>query len=227
MYNRNNQLSSKWIGKIWDAVGDSITEHNFRTTKNYHDYIKDKIAITVNNFGVSGTGYITPSGTAGTEIYNRISSLTPADLITVFAGTNDWGGNKILGTFGDTGTTTVYGGIYTTLNNLITQFPTNTTIAVFTPLPRSDSNGTITPANNTASTPYSLRDVADAVINVAKHFGIPCLDLYRTANLPVWNTTANNYYFTAPGNSSPDGLHPNDNGHKVLADKILAFMNTL
>lgn len=224
-YASNNQLASKWIGKTWNVVGDSITEHNFRTSKNYHDYIKDKIAITVNNYGVSGTGYITPA-TAGTEIYNRIGSLATSDLISVFAGTNDWGGNKTLGTFGDTGTTTVYGGIYTVINNLITNFPTKT-ITVFTPLPRSDSYGTVSPANNTASTPYSLRDVADAVIKVANHFGIPCLDLYRTANLPVWNATANDYYFKATGQPSPDGLHPNDNGHKVLADKILAFLNTL
>ncbi|PDZ02564.1 hypothetical protein CON03_28255, partial [Bacillus cereus] len=38
-----SQTTSKWSDKRWGAVGDSLTEKNFRTNKNYHDYIADKI----------------------------------------------------------------------------------------------------------------------------------------------------------------------------------------
>jgi lysophospholipase L1-like esterase len=221
-------VSSKWSGKVWNVIGDSITEHNFRTTKNYHDYIKDKISCTINNYGISGTGYFTPSGSGGTNaIYQRIGSLNAsADLITVFAGTNDWGQvgkTLVLGSFGDIdGSTSFYGAVDSTISQLITKYPTKT-LAVFTPLPRSNAFNSV--ANSAGIT---LTQVADAIIAVCNKYGVPVLDLYRKSGLFPWNTTANNTYFNYQYPSGTgDGLHPNDAGHQILADKILSFLNTL
>jgi lysophospholipase L1-like esterase len=222
-----NTNPSKWQGKTWNVIGDSITEHNFRTNKNYHDYIKDKIGCTVNNYGISGTGYFTPSTSGGTNaIYQRISTMAPAELITVFAGTNDWGevGKTFaMGALGDTnGSVSFYGSVDSTLSQLIAKYPTKT-IAAFTPLPRSTSWGN----TGTNSAGVTLQQVADAVKYVCNKYSIPCLDLNRNSNSAPWNTDSNNYYFTAPGNTTPDGLHPNDALHQLLADKILPFLNTL
>lgn len=220
--------SNKWAGKTWNVIGDSITEHNFRTTKNYHDYITDKIGCTVNNYGVSGTGWRTPSATGGTNaIYQRLESInTSADLITVFAGTNDWaevGLPMTLGSLGDTSpSTSFFGAVDYVLNQLITKYPTKT-IAVFTPLPRSDAWFNL-PHGTSGIT---MENVADAIIAVANKYNIPFLDLYRTSSLFPWNATANDTYFKAVSKTSGDGLHPNDAGHQLLADKILAFLNTL
>ncbi|MCB2339599.1 hypothetical protein [Clostridium estertheticum] len=57
-----------------------MTEHNFKTGKNYQDYINDKVGLVVNNYGKRGTGWRTPSTVGGTD----------GDLIAVFTGTNDY-----------------------------------------------------------------------------------------------------------------------------------------
>lgn len=210
--------TSKWAGKAWTVIGDSLTEVNFTTTKQYHLYISQSIGCTVQNLGTGGTGYWDRYSTGPNAVTG-----TP-DLITVFLGTNDWYNNRTLGTFGDTGTTTLAGCIYNMLNNLITKFPTQY-IAVFTPLPRSDSWGS--PGINNSTAGFSLEQVVNMIINYCKYFSIPCLDLYHNANLQPWNTTACKYYYQNSSQVNGDGLHPNEIGHKVLADKILAFLNSL
>ena len=41
----------------WLCVGDSITEKNFRTALNYHDYVAEEFGFDVINEGLSGTGF--------------------------------------------------------------------------------------------------------------------------------------------------------------------------
>lgn len=211
---------SKWTGKLWNVLGDSITEHNGTTSLNYQDYIAQKIGCKVINYGISGTGWRTPSVTAGTNaFYQRISTMDPsADLITIFGGTNDWaevGVAMTLGVMGDTATTTFYGAVDNVLSNLVTNYPTKT-IAVFTPLHRSDAYYNL----QHGTSGVSMMQVADAIIAVANKYNIPSLDLYRYGNMYVWNTAFKNAIM-------PGGLHPNDAGHKILADKILAFLNKI
>ena len=42
----------------WLCVGDSITEKNYRTTLNYHDYVAEELGFDVINEGLSGTGFL-------------------------------------------------------------------------------------------------------------------------------------------------------------------------
>ncbi|MFE8095828.1 SGNH/GDSL hydrolase family protein, partial [Bacillus toyonensis] len=172
------------------------------------------------------TGWRTPNGAGtGRPIYERISAMDPnLDLITVFAGTNDWGETGkplVLGQFGDTDpAASLYGAVDNVFSQLINKYPTKT-IAAFTPLPRGDA------FNAPNGSGISLEQVADAIIKVAKKYSVPVLDLYRISSLFPWNDTANEFYFKAVGQPSGDRLHPNDAGHQILADKILAFLNTL
>ena len=41
----------------WYALGDSLTENNFRASENYVDYIEEELGVTVSNLGHSGAGY--------------------------------------------------------------------------------------------------------------------------------------------------------------------------
>lgn len=212
-------VESKWKNKVWNVLGDSITEVNGTANMKYHDVIKAKIGCTVNNYGISGTGWRTPdSGGGKLGFYQRINTLTTdADLITVFGGTNDWsevGIPMVLGTFGDSDPAiSLYGAIDYTLRQLVIKFPTKT-IAVFTPIQRNNnwldhnSNG------------VTLEMVADAIIKVANKYSIPVLDLYREGNMYAWDAN----FRTA---MLQDGLHPNNAGHANMADKILAFINSL
>lgn len=210
-------------GKKWVAIGDSITEKNYRANINYHDYVSTDVGgMQVYNYGKSGTGY-----------FNRHDAPTlvtqkDADYVTVFLGTNDWGNQtasnkKVLGSFLDTGTTTISGCINTLLTDVLTNFPT-AKIGVLTPLPRLTNWGS-NAANNDYG--YTLEQLSALIKQYCNHYSIPCLDLYHASNLPVWVSAANNFYFTAPKNSTPDGLHPNDAGHRVIGDKVKAFLESI
>lgn len=207
-------------GASWAAIGDSITAENFRTKKNYHAYVKENVGgMDVYNYGISGTGYYGRSGVADTITENP-------DYLTVFFGTNDWGqvnNSKPLGTFLDTGTATISGCINTCLLGLITKFYSKK-IAAFTPLPRLDNWGSNAAPNAVG---YTLEQLSALIQRYAVHYSIPCLDLYHESNLPVYIPAGNTYYFTYPGGSAPDGLHPNDAGHIVMAAKIQAFLESI
>ncbi|HGM6901629.1 TPA: SGNH/GDSL hydrolase family protein [Serratia marcescens] len=216
----DGQKNSPIKGKSWAAIGDSITAENFRTKKNYHAYVKENVGgMDVYNYGISGTGYYGRSGVADTITENP-------DYLTVFFGTNDWGqidNNKPLGAFLDTGTATISGCINTCLLGLITKFYSKK-VAVFTPLPRSNNWGSNAAPNAVG---YTLEQLSALIQRYAAHYSIPCLDLYHESNLPVYVPAGNSYYFTYPGGSAPDGLHPNDAGHIVMAAKIQAFLESI
>ncbi|HIE4322308.1 TPA: SGNH/GDSL hydrolase family protein [Serratia marcescens] len=207
-------------GKSWVVVGDSITEKNFRSNKNYHAYVSDNVGgMTVYNYGISGTGYYGRSAVADT-----ITQVP--DYLTVFFGTNDWGqvnNSKPLGSFLDTGTATISGCINTCLLGIITKFYSKK-VGVFTPLPRLNNWGSNAAPNAVG---YTLEQLSELIKRYADHYSIPCLDLYHDSNLPVYVPAANTYYFTYPGGSAPDGLHPNDAGHIVMAAKIQAFLESM
>jgi len=215
---RSNIESKKWL-----AVGDSITEHNFRTNMNYHDYLALSIeGLTVYNYGISGTGFFNRHNVAETI------TQTEVDFITIFLGTNDWGNQvvanrKQLGVFGDTGTTTISGCINTMLLALINKFPL-IPVALITPLPRATNYG-LNAADNAYG--YNIKDLCDLLKLYAEHYSLPIYDLYSKSNLYPWQTASNQHYFTAPSNTEPDGLHPNDNGHKVIARKLKPFLESL
>ncbi|WP_252383294.1 SGNH/GDSL hydrolase family protein [Acinetobacter baumannii] len=207
-------------GKKWVAIGDSITERNFRTNLNYHDYIaQENDKLTVFNYGISGSGFFNRH-----DVASKITQ-TDVDIITIFLGTNDWGNQvtanrKQLGVFGDTGTTTISGCINTMLLGLINKFPL-IPIALITPLPRATNYGLNAPDNDYG---YNIKDLCDLLKQYAEHYSLPIFDLYSQSNLYPWQDASNRYYFTAPSNTEPDGLHPNDNGHKVIAGKLSPFI---
>ena len=74
-----------------------------------------------------------------------------------------------------------------------------------------------------------MGQLAKATKDIARLFGFPVLDLYNESNLHPWIKANNTYYFAYQndGVSNGDGLHPNDKGQRVIADKIKHFINSL
>ena len=197
-------------------IGDSITQKNFRTTKNYHEYIAERTGMSVINMGKSGTGYQDRKNVA----YDLINQ---PDFICIFLGTNDWGlvggKTKELGTVEEHHYSTVAGSIFYTFEQLINMYPT-TPIVAMTPLPRIESN----PKNNNVNDKnYTLEQLSEVIKGVAKLFSIPVLDLYHNSNLRVWNNNINKMFF-AWKDGAEDGLHPNDKGHEFISHMIQSFL---
>lgn len=196
-------------------IGDSITEVNFRTSKNYHQFIAERTGLNVINLGVSGTGYV--------DRLNVVDYITEQpDFISVFLGTNDYSGvtgSKLLGDVTDTDVPTVASHIYTLLNNLINKFP-NTPVLTITPLPRIESNPH---DENKGENGYSLYELSKVIKGVSKRLGVPCLDLYHCSHLRPWIDEVNQHFFSYQEGQA-DGLHPNYRGHEYISYPIQSFL---
>lgn len=205
-----NLKSAPLNGKKWLFVGDSITEHNFRATKNYDEYLQDWLGIVPVNVGMSGTGVTYPFGGNPSWLGKMAEYPADIDVISVMGALNDR--HTTLGEWGDKGTDTVYGAVWNYFNNLIEMYP-NKPIIYITSTPREYSYG--------VDGQYTAW--VDAFIKTAHNFSIPVLDLYRNSGLRPWNATHNAEYFSCSNAPTGDGVHPNEKGQKLIALKIAEF----
>lgn len=206
------ELKKKWAGKKWAAVGDSLTEVNTRTTMHYHDYIAKNTGIEVVNMGVSGSGYRRKNDT-NQAFYQRIVNVpTDADVVTIFGSFND--GVTDIGTADDTGTTTVGGCVNATIDALYSVMPT-VQLGIVSPTPWSSHN----PYDHTDGNDY-----ADLLEAICKKRSIPFLNLYYESNLRPWDST---FIPLAYSKDDGGGVHPDETGHKIIAPRFEAFLDSL
>lgn len=220
-----NNVNNIGFSKLY-AVGDSLTELNYRALKNYLSFIKDDMpSLTVENLGASGTGFYN-GGTLGNNNFasrvNSIDSYTLAtDIVTVFGSVNDIGDvSDHLGELGDTTNDTIYGSIYNFFNTLFNSF-NGVRVGCISPLNWKNSN------TNT-SVPLYL----NALKETCELFNVPYLDLYHESNLRPNNSTFLNEYYTSDGaghDATLDsaGIHPNSKGHRLIYGRIKDFINRL
>jgi len=203
----------KYADFTWTAVGDSLTEVNSRTTLHYHDYIANELGFNVVNMGESGSGYMRKHD-SNKAFYQRISA-TPvdSDVVTIFGSGNDL--SLPLGTVTDADTTTVCGCINITIDNLYAIIPT-VRLGIITPTPW---------ASYPPSSPGNAMDLySNAIIEICKRRGIPCLDLYHCSNLRPWDAT---FRTLAYSKDDGNGVHPDETGHKIIYPMIREFVLSL
>lgn len=200
-----------FIGYKWCCIGDSLTEHNSKTAKNYEQYVSEKTGITVINLGVSGTGY-----KAGNNFYNRVQYIPlDSDVVTIFGGGNDLYANTPLGNITDTGFNTLCGCINETIDAIINRIPT-VSLGIITPTPWADFPPT---APNNEMDLYS-----QALVEICKRRSIPYLDLYHCSNLRPWTKEGRDACYTK---DDGNGVHPNEQGHKLIAPRFKALLESL
>lgn len=207
--------TKKWSDKKWCCVGDSLTEENGRTTKHYFDYVADETGIFVVNMGLSGSGYAKKADT-NNAFFQRISNVPlDADVVTIFGSGNDGSAGLPIGLPTDTGTATLCGCINQTIDNLYAILPT-VQLGIVTPTPWESK----TPDDTTG---WMYR-YSNAIVDICKLRGIPYLDLFRCSNL-----RPNDERFRALAYSKDDGngVHPDETGHKIIAPRFKAFLESL
>ena len=210
--------SDKWQGKKWVCVGDSLTEINARTNMHYFDYVAEKTNISVVNMGVSGTGY---ARGGDYNFYTRIANVpTDADVITIFGSGNDLDAGLNLGDPDDSvSDNTLCGYINGTIDLLLSTFLTAgkvLNLGIVTPTPWIGSTPS-TPNNN-------MEQYCDAIIEICRRKGVPCLDLYHCSNLFPDNAT---FRQLAYSKDEGNGVHPDETGHKLIAPRFKGFLETL
>ena len=205
-------------GRTINFLGDSITEG--KGVEFPENRFVERIAAQANcicrNYGAGGTRIARQTNASNPTRYDydfnaRLCCVDhKADLIVVFGGTNDFGhGDAPLGTKDDRNIYTFYGAVKSLFTDLRKHY-SNEQIVILTPLhrfrPEEDS---VYP---------SLEVYVNILIEAAKEYQFHLLDLYNESRIHP-------QYENVRETLVPDGLHPNDEGHRILADEILNALN--
>lgn len=210
-------------GKKINFLGDSITEGVGTSgyPRRYCDLIANTCGAECRYYGISGTRIavqMTPSDPTSFDLYfsSRVAGMdADADVIFVFGGTNDFGhGDAPLGCMADRTPATFYGGLHDLYTRLIDRYP-DKLIVIATPLHRLGEES-ITGEAKPAPV-GSLRDYVQAIREVAEFYSLPVLDLFAESGMQPMLESQRELFMT-------DGLHPNDAGHAILAQKMIRFL---
>ena len=138
-----------------------------------------------------------------------------ADAVVVFGGTNDYGhGDAPIGCFTDRCPTTFYGACHYLFSGLIKKY-LGKPVVVMTPLHRGVESRIMETGNA-----VTLKEYVGIIREVAEYYSLPVLDLYASSGLqPEIEEIQENFI--------PDGLHPNDAGQIILANKVAKFIQNL
>ena len=214
-------------GKIINFLGDSITQGYGTTPGNiYLEIIAEKYGLkAANNFGVSGTRIArqkkpTADAPEMDEYFTQRAKKMPkdADAVVVFGGTNDYGhGDAPLGEFSDRTPDTFYGAMHCLCDYLINKFH-GKPIVFMTPLHRLNEDN---PTGDNKPQPVAPLSVyVDIIKEVARYYSLPVCDLFANSGLqPNLGVIKENY--------APDGLHPNEAGHRIIAERLANFLLSL
>ncbi|MCR4615460.1 MAG: SGNH/GDSL hydrolase family protein [Clostridiales bacterium] len=204
-------------------LGDSITEGHGVTSpdKRFTDLIATREGAICRNYGIGGTRLARQQKPSveprrDLDFCSRVDSMEKdADIVVVFGGTNDYGhGDAPIGQPADTTPDTFYGALNYLYTKLYELYPESTKI-IITPLHRFLDEKT-----NEDGVRETLKDYVEIIRERAECYSLPVLDLYATAGFTPAVPCIKEKYI-------PDGLHPNDAGHILLAERITAFIKSL
>ncbi len=208
--------------KKMNVIGDSITEGvGVSCTENIYMNVigaREDLA-AVRNYGISGTRIAPQSDDPNRSFVERFDKMDDdADIIVVFGGTNDFGhGSALIGTPEDRTPETFYGACHVLFEGLIKKYPL-ATIVVMTPVQRSW--GADLDRIDSRRANATLLDFSNILKEVAMYYALPVLDLYAMSGIhPQIECNRENF--------CPDGLHPNDKGHELIASRLTGFLKSL
>lgn len=219
-------------GKVINFLGDSITEGaGVSDIKNnrYDNVMLQKCGLKkVNNYGIGGTRIAYqrhPSEKARHDLdfCGRAFDMDKdADVIIVFGGVNDYGhGDAPFGTVGDTSRETFCGSVDYLCRIIRSLYPK--AIPVFlAPAHCLGDKETSVSIDRTvyATEERPLSDYVEAILAIAPMHGFHTLSLYDELGLDPNDPDVYATYTT-------DGLHYNDLGHRIIADHVIRFIESI
>lgn len=210
-------------GKKINFLGDSITEGCCASLPSlgYVELIRELAGLAqARNYGIGGTRIARqhiPSDEAKYDLdfCSRCQEMDPdADIVIVFGGTNDHGhGDAPMGNDDDRSPDTFTGACHYLWSKLLSLYP-KSRIVVLTPLHRVDEDRPKGDGN------WVLADYVRILHTTAEQYGLSVCDLYHTSAIQA-------HIPQVAEKLTTDGLHPNDTGHRILAEEIIAYLKDL
>lgn len=226
--------SSGGFSMNWIALGDSITEGYYSVIEDGAAKLKldaakswAKLAAGYNgwnllNYAIGGTGYVSKNPSTGNNKKNIREVVTElaadhkfqeADLVTLFAGCNDWKYNLPMGSMDDDIATggTLYSNMRWCINKILEDNP-HIKIVVISPANCSlygtaaDRYGIGYKFSNNGT----LEDICEAQRKICEYYGLEFVDVLHGSFINLLNINE----------VLPDKVHPSINGHVQLAKEL-------
>ena len=203
-------------------LGDSITE-GVGTTQGYRywELVAQQTGAVCKGYGFGGSciarqqhpELLEWNGNIRRHFVTRVEEMDRrADVIVALGGVNDFGhGDAPVGSMEDRTENTFYGALHDLYTRLIQQYPDGRVI-VMTPLHCTGEQA--------ADKQPSLVDYVSAIRQVAEFYSLPVVDLYANSGIQPGLGVHQERYM-------PDGLHPNEAGHRRIAELLVGMLKTL
>ncbi len=209
-------------------LGDSITfGTGVENIENRYDNVLKRLLNLSDTYNLGDPGTpIAPLASAngdpekGASFCARRNTVPDdADVIVIFGGTNDYGlGNVPFGTIKDKTVDTFCGSVDFLISELKKEYK-NSKIVFIAP---SHRLGDAEPSKKEGklSDAKPLEAYVDIIVQKCTEFKIPVLNLYDELGIdPNCDKDRMNY--------APDGLHFNDEGHSIIAQRTCEFLKKL
>ncbi|WP_158299379.1 SGNH/GDSL hydrolase family protein [Paenibacillus antri] len=203
-------MTERWAGKSWATLGDSITAAN-----GYQPLVAAALGFgKVDNYGKSGCPLTAGSDRDhGATVHVGLGMEPAYDCVTIFAGTNDYRLNMPPGADGERDIRTFRGAYVTLVESILSRNPA-CRLSLWTPLQRDKDGYDHERANEIG---HRLLDYADAIREIGAAYALPVLDLYTESGFNKLTLDA----------LTSDRLHPNEAGHRRIAQMASAFLSRL
>ena len=214
-------------------LGDSITEGAGVIDKvncRYDNRLAKMCELSaVNNYGIGGTrlAHQTKASTKPRHdlcFCGRAYDMDKtADMVVVYGGVNDYiHGDAPFGEIGDTTPATFCGGVYYLMNYLRETYADKPVVFMTPWHCYYDGIDDLAPSTRHCKIADArpLLAYVEVIEETAKQFDIPVLNLYYKLGIDPHDPEQFEKYTT-------DGLHFNDAGHAVLANKLKEFIEAL
>lgn len=196
---------------LW--LGDSITH-----TGNYIPYTIARTGMkSIANYAVPGSGV----GSMADKITPQI--LANTGVISIFGGTNDYGGSRPLGSiqdarpdYDDSVHKSFYFDVYQVLHKIYSIEP-DAKVVFSTPLTRKKIVVDGVPVSRKNKAGYRLEDYVKAIKEVSKRYPVTVCDLFSESGI----TSSNLSQYTL------DAVHPNREGGELISKKMSMCINAL
>ena len=219
------EIKDLTISKVMKILflGDSITAGAGLNTKEemFTTLVGKLTNAQIVNYGVGGTRIARNSAPSEDPSYDndflrRAEDMDKtADFVFVFGGTNDYGhGDAPIGNENDDSPYTFHGGLNNVIKRLCEIYGKDK-IVFMLPTRRFDEEDLFGEGHRTKPT-LNLKGYVDIIRAKCEKLGIDYIDLYNDG-IPKPETNTGDEF-------SVDGLHPNDKGHLLIAERIKKYL---
>lgn len=206
---------------IINVLGDSITEGALASSedKEFVSVLANLLNCKVNNYGISGSRIARQHVTSDNPRFDlffgsRVKDLVSSDLVIVFGGTNDYGhGDASIGNIKDKTPDTFYGGMNYLVDELLKKYNKKQILFVL-PLYRLNEDDPLGDHLRKEAT-LSLQGYRDVMVEVLNNRNIKYIDIKDIFGKPETSDLFG------------DGLHPNDKGHRLIAELLAGYIKSL